>query len=401
MNAFRHLQKTMMPPALGKLIFIAIGTTMWIWMQAYVKVQVTLYGESILKPHNRTVPADLTNSTYGSHETVDLNSITVHYVKKGCASENSGKPMLLLLHGFLDFWYIWNHQIDVLGQQFCVIAPDLRGYGNTTKPENTTTYLMKNLVEDLKLLIEELNKTEKRKVFLVGHDWGAMIGFVFATLHEKMIEGLVIVNGMHPMAFARRLLESITQMKMSWYFLPFRHENVPEKYLEMWDFSFFDKIHKGFTFGEEEAHKYVFSQKDALTGALNYYRAFNDDNDQLKKFDYRQINVTTLILWGEQDAFLTTPIARYNQVYLRKSSVVYYPGAGHWLLRECYNEVTEQIRNFVNTTSAVRTHTFTGKTYQRSSNDLCRHSSSPLKSWISRALAWLPQNVSIPKLTAE
>ncbi|KAL1472312.1 hypothetical protein MTO96_023043 [Rhipicephalus appendiculatus] len=114
---------------------------------------------------------------------------------------------------------------------------------------------------------------------------------------------------------------------MSRYFLPFRHEVVPEKYLIMWDFSFFDKIHRGFTFSEEEAHKYVFSQEGALTGALNYYRAFNNDSDQLKKFNYLKINVSTLILWGEQDAFLTTPIARYNQVYLRNSQVVYYPGA--------------------------------------------------------------------------
>lgn len=401
MKVLRHLKKTMMPPALGKLIFIAIGTTMWIWMQAYVKVQVTLYGESILKPHNRTVPADLTNSTYGIHQTVDLNNITIHYVKKGCANENSGKPMLLLLHGFLDFWYIWNHQIDALGQEFCVIAPDLRGYGNTTKPENTTTYLMKNLVEDLKLLIEQLKKTDNREVFLVGHDWGAMISFVFATLHEKMIKGLVIINGMHPMAFARRLLESITQMKMSWYFLPFRHKEVPEKYLMMRDFTFFDKIHKGFTPYEEEAHKYMFSQKDALSGALNYYRAFNSDSDQLKKFDYRKINVTTLILWGEQDAFLTTPIATYNRLYLKESQLVYYPGAGHWLLRECYNEVTEEIKTFVTTASTVRRHSSVRTTNLMSSGNPCRQSPSPLKSWLSRALAWLPQNVSIPKLSAE
>ncbi|XP_049267132.1 epoxide hydrolase 4-like [Rhipicephalus sanguineus] len=138
---------------------------------------------------------------------------------------------------------------------------------------------------------------------------------------------------------------------MSRYFLPFRHKEVPEKYLMMRDFTFFDKIHKGFTPYEEEAHKYMFSQKDALSGALNYYRAFNSDSDQLKKFDYRKINVTTLILWGEQDAFLTTPIATYNRLYLKESQLVYYPGAGHWLLRECYNEVTEEIKTFVTTAS--------------------------------------------------
>ncbi|KAH7941543.1 hypothetical protein HPB49_014797 [Dermacentor silvarum] len=170
-----------------------------------------------------------------------------------------------------------------------------------------------------------------------------MIGFVFATLNEKMIEGLIIINGMHPLAFARRLLESVTQMKMSWYFLPFRHEDVPEKYLIMRDFTFFDKVHRGFTPDEENSHKYMFSQNGSLTGALSYYRAFNEDSDQLKKFDYRKINVSALILWAEEDAFLTTPIATYNQVWLKSSKIVYYAKAGHWVLRECSKEVTERI----------------------------------------------------------
>ncbi|KAL1479144.1 hypothetical protein MTO96_052103 [Rhipicephalus appendiculatus] len=72
-TATRSFPKKMVPPVLGKLIFIAIGTAMWIWMQAYVKVQVALYGEDILRPKNRTYPADLMNDTYGKHDSVLLN----------------------------------------------------------------------------------------------------------------------------------------------------------------------------------------------------------------------------------------------------------------------------------------------------------------------------------------
>ncbi|XP_049527095.1 epoxide hydrolase 4-like isoform X1 [Dermacentor silvarum] len=322
-------------------------------------------------------------------------------MSKGCDNTKYDRTMLLLLHGFLDFWYIWNHQIPELGEEFCVVVPDLRGYGDTTKPANTSTYLMKHLVEDVRLLIDKLNSDKQRKVVLIGHDWGGMIGFVFATLNEKMIEGLIIINGMHPLAFARRLLESVTQMKMSWYFLPFRHEDVPEKYLIMRDFTFFDKVHRGFTPDEENSHKYMFSQNGSLTGALSYYRAFNEDSDQLKKFDYRKINVSALILWAEEDAFLTTPIATYNQVWLKSSKIVYYAKAGHWVLRECSKEVTERISTFVKSIGGTSKPSSNYAVKERTSNDLCEESNTPRKSWISTVFAWLPRNVSIPTLVAE
>ncbi|KAH7942569.1 hypothetical protein HPB49_025364 [Dermacentor silvarum] len=119
------------------------------------------------------------------------------------------------------------------------------------------------------------------------------------------------------------------------YQLPFRHPVVPEQYLIMWDFHFFDKVHRGFTENETEAHKYMFSRDGALTGAISYYRAFNNDSNQLRKLPYQTINVSTLILWAEKDAFIMSPIAKYNQEWLKTSKVVYYRGAGHWLPREC------------------------------------------------------------------
>ncbi|XP_049267134.1 epoxide hydrolase 4-like [Rhipicephalus sanguineus] len=223
---------------------------MWIWMEAYVKLQISWHGEGILKPLNRQEPADFSNRSYGDHITVKLSSITVHYVSKGCESTLRDRPVLLLLHGFLDFWYIWNRQIPALANDF-------------------------------------------------------------------------------------------------WYMIPFRHPKVPEEYLMMRDFAFFDKVHKSFTEREEYIHKYMFSQPGALTGAINYYRAFNNDTEQLNKLQYRVLNVPTLILWGQKDEFLTSRVGTYDREWLNNSAIVFYKRAGHWLLRECFNTVNRYILDFV------------------------------------------------------
>ncbi|XP_037499441.1 AB hydrolase superfamily protein YfhM [Rhipicephalus sanguineus] len=336
----------MVSPWVANIIIAAVASSMWIWMQTYVKVQVALHGQSILIPKNRTEPPDLTNDTYGRHAYSNLTNITMHYVTKGCEDVRADRPMLLMLHGFLDFWFIWNRQIATLGEQFCVVAPDLRGYGLTTKPKNPEDYLMTKLIDDLKELIDQLNVIMKRDIVLVGHDWGGMIAFCFATMHEKLLEGLVVINGVHPMAFYKQLYQSEEQIKKSWFIEPFKRPDIPEKYIIMKDFALFDQMHKGFTSDEEEAHKYMFSKNGSLTAALNYYRAFVHDKDQLRKLPYRKINVTTIILWAEKDDFLTKPIAKYNQEWLKTSKIVYYTKAGHWVLRQCPDEVNEHISNF-------------------------------------------------------
>nr|XP_054929000.1 epoxide hydrolase 3-like [Dermacentor andersoni] len=303
----------------GQALFFAIATAMGLWMQGYVKMQIAVHGPSVLIPTNRTEPAEFYSEEFGKHAYLTANDITFHYVTKGCDVEN--RTMLLLLYGFLDFWFIWNRQIPELSKELCVVAPDMRGY----------------------------DPGHKREVVLVGHDLGGIISMCFATLHEDKIDKMVLINSMHPKAFMKQLFSSPTQMRMSWYQLPFRHPVVPEKYLIMKDFAFFDMVHKGFTKEEEYAHKYTYSQPGAVTGTINYYRAFNNDSDQLNKISYRKINVTTLILWGKKDEFITTPVAQYNQEWLSKSLVVYYEGAGHFAQRECPNHVTERIREFSTT----------------------------------------------------
>lgn len=390
-----------LPAVLAKIMILAIGTSMWIWMEAYVKVQVALHGQAILEPHRRSEPPEFKDSKLGMHAYAKVNGINMHYVHKGCDSRNANRPIALLLHGFLDFWFIWNRQIPTLGEHFCVVVPDLRGYGLTTRPGNSADYLMVKLVQDVKELIEAINPQKKRPVVLVGHDWGGMIGFCLATLHEKLIDRMVIVNGMHPKAFSKQLLRSPRQMRMSWYMIPFRHPKVPEQYLMMRDLAFFDKVHKGFSEREEYAHKYMFSQNGALTGAINYYRAFNDDKEQLNKLPYRKLSVPTLILWGQKDEFLTSPVATFNQEWLAKSTVVFYKHAGHWLLRECFTTVNQYIIKFAKSGQMTTSLRQMNPSNQRQNENTCAHSTTPDAIRAGNVFALLPRETGIPGFPEE
>ncbi|KAH6926307.1 hypothetical protein HPB50_016523 [Hyalomma asiaticum] len=306
------------------------------------------------------------------------------------------------LTGALNYYRAFNHDNDQLKKfdyrQINVSTLILWGEQDAFLTTPVALYNQVYLNMSQVVFYPRADENHTRKVILVGHDWGGMISFCFATLYETLIDGIVIINGMHPKAFAKQLFGSVTQMRMSWYQLPFRHPVIPEQYLIMWDLEYFNKMHRVFTEDEKYAHKYMFSQHGALTGAINYYRAFNNDSNQLSKLPYRKINVSTLILWAEKDEYIMTKVAEYNQEWLNDSSVVYYSNAGHWLTRECPSQVTERIREFAGNITGVRTDT----TKNRNNKDLkkgkCQESTHPTRpSSLSKMFAWLPSNANLPK----
>lgn len=162
----------------------------------------------------------------------------------------------------------------------------------------------------------------------------------------------------------------------------------------MHDFEFLSQIH-GTTFSPEEeyAAKYTFSKPGALTAALNYYRAFNNDSEQLEKFIYRTSNVSTLILWGENDAFLSAKVAKYNRKWLASSTVVYYPEKGHWLLKQCSVQVNARIRDFVKDGSLDKSAVY--QTKGATCTELMKVSS---KKEVFRGFPGVPKNASVPSL---
>src|SRR5947209_1748008 len=130
------------------------------------------------------------------HRYATINGIRMHYVEQG-----SG-PLVVLLHGFPEFWYSWRHQIEGLSGRFRVVAPDQRGYNLTEKPHGIAAYAMENLTADIAALIRHLGE---QQAVIVGHDWGGGVAWAFAMQYPELTRRLIVMNCPHPAAMAQGL----------------------------------------------------------------------------------------------------------------------------------------------------------------------------------------------------
>jgi pimeloyl-ACP methyl ester carboxylesterase len=122
------------------------------------------------------------------HRTVEVNGIKMHVAEKG----NKDGPVVLFLHGFPELWYSWRHQIAALGSLgYHAVAPDLRGYGDTEAPASVSSYTILHLVGDVVALIDSLGVDQ---VFLVAHDWGALIGWYLCMFRPERIKAYVTLS---------------------------------------------------------------------------------------------------------------------------------------------------------------------------------------------------------------
>lgn len=201
------------------------------------------------------------------HGEVHVNGIRMHYVTAGRG------PLVLLLHGFPEFWYAWRHQIPVLAEHFTVVAPDQRGYNETDKP--TWGYEVDVLVADALGLIDALGH---ERALLVGHDWGGAVAWAMAIAHPQRVERLAILNMPHPAVFARHLRTNPAQQRRSWYAGLFQLPILPELLLSAGNYAAIEQLFRGTsrlgTFSDEEiaAYKHAISRPGALSAMLNWYR---------------------------------------------------------------------------------------------------------------------------------
>src|SRR3954470_9773970 len=198
----------------------------------------------------------------------DVGDVELHYVEAGDG------PLVVLLHGFPEFWYGWRRQIAPLVQAgFRVVAPDLRGYNLSSGPEGFAAYTVDKLATDIRGLIRELG-TES--AMLVGHDWGGSIAWTMAMNHPEVVDRLAILNAAHP----RRLNEGLrhpSQLRRSWYFFFFQPPGLPERIVRARRWRFFQNFLRdarpGYTKDEIDRYVEAWSQPGAATGMINYYRA--------------------------------------------------------------------------------------------------------------------------------
>lgn len=279
-----------------------------------------------------------------SHGYTEANGIRFHYVEAG-----SG-PLLVLLHGFPEFWYSWRNQIPKLAEHFRVVAPDLRGYNETEKPRDG--YDIRTLVEDVQHLARAFDAD---RYVLCGHDWGGVIAWHTASRHPESVEKLVILNGPHPTAMTKALRTSLAQMRRSWYIFLFQIPGLGERRLKRNNFAAIENIFRNglvhkerMTDADLELFKQAMAKPGALYAALEYYReAFRAARrDRFALHDVR-IDVPTQVIWGEQDTALGTDLVKDLGHWVSDLRLDLVPTAGHWVQQDEPDVVAELMLDFL------------------------------------------------------
>ncbi len=285
----------------------------------------------------------MTQTQY-EHLSIESNGVVLHVVAAGPADGE----LVILLHGFPEFWYGWKAQIDFLAAQgYRVLAPDQRGYNLSEKPRGVESYLLDTLAADVVGLIDAQGRDQ---VYLVGHDWGAAVAWHTAIRHPARIKKLAILNVPHPKVFMRNVRGNPAQMLKSWYIGFFQIPLLPEALLTFGDAQGAAQMlllssAKG-TFTDADLREYTraWQQPGAMTGMLNWYRAIVQYPPALPA-DPR-ITMPTLILWGVQDVALERSMAAQSAELCDDVRVVYYEEASHWVQHEQAHSVNAELDQF-------------------------------------------------------
>lgn len=283
-----------------------------------------------------------TNGEPWSHRQAIVNGIRLHWVEQG-----SG-PLVVLLHGFPEFWYSWRRQIPVLAERFRVLAPDMRGYNLSEKPPRG--YDIETLADDVLALVHEAGEEEAA---IVGHDWGGGVAWAFALRHAPATRKLAILNAPHPLRFQEEL-RNPRQLLRSSYMLFFQLPALPELLLganRSW------LIGRGLrssavakeAFSDDDIERYreAISRPGALNAALNYYRGLLGARRRLGELpNDGVVQAPTLVLWGEHDRALGTELASGLERWAPNLRVALLD-CGHWTQQERPDEVNRLLLDFV------------------------------------------------------
>ena len=266
----------------------------------------------------------------------------LHYVEAGDG------PLIVLLHGFPEFWYGWRLQIEQLAAAgFRVVAPDMRGYNLSSKPDGVKAYDIDQLTADLVGLIHERGA---EKALLVGHDWGGSVAWATAMSHPEVVDRLAILNAAHP----RKLSEGLHhpgQLRKSWYFFFFNLPDVPESVVHAnhWHFfrHFLHDANPAYTAEEIDHYVEAWSQPGAATGMINYYRSSVRTPPKKAAAAIHPIEAPTLVIWGERDGYLGPELAEPEHDDVPNlDRVERLPDASHWVHHDEAERVNQLLIDF-------------------------------------------------------
>jgi epoxide hydrolase 4 len=262
--------------------------------------------------------------------------------------------LVLLLHGFPDFWYGWRHQIAPLAQAgFHVVVPDQRGYNLSDKPNGVPAYQIGRLAKDVIGLLDALGVQE---ACIAGHDWGAAVAWETAMRYPERVKKLAILNVPHPDVMQRHLRGSWGQMRKSWYIFFFQIPWLPEAMLSGRGYGnliqLLKRSGKAGTFDERDLPAYIqaWSQPGALTAMINWYRAVLrggvTSTGLVEKKGARRVKPPALILWGKRDVALSSEMVQPSLELCDQGRLVFFDQATHWVQLDEAGAVTHHLLEF-------------------------------------------------------
>ena len=265
-----------------------------------------------------------------THGYADSNGVKIHYAKMG-----SG-PLIVMIHGFPDYWYTWRHQMEGLADRFTVVAIDQRGYNLSDKPAGVENYDVRLLVGDVIAVIRHLGQP---KAIVVGHDWGGVVAWQVAMNVPQMVDRLIILNLPHPRGLSRELAHNPEQQKNSAYARRFQTEGA-EKTLTAEGLASWVR-------DPDAKKKYIeaFGRSD-FGAMLNYYKRnyprepYTEDTSPVKK-----IQMPVLMFHGLKDTALLSGALNGTWDWMEQDlTLVTVPDAGHFVQADAPELVTKSMR---------------------------------------------------------
>lgn len=272
------------------------------------------------------------------------DGVRLHYVERGTG------PLVVLLHGFPQYWGAWRRQIPALADAgFRVVAPDLRGYNLSDRPAGIDAYRTGRLAWDVAMLIERLGA---RRAHVVGHDWGGVIAWHLAARHRERIDRVAIVNAPHPRRFVQALART-TQALRSWYAGFFQLPWLPERMLSAFDHALLARVLRhapvragAFDEAEIARHRATWRRPGALTAMVHYYRAaLRAAPGEARR--RTAIAAPTLVLWALGDPYLHPSLCEGLERWVPDVRVVRFERASHWLMEDEPERVNAELIAFL------------------------------------------------------
>ncbi len=290
-----------------------------------------------------------------------FQQVLPHGITLSCrAAGERGRPVLMFLHGFPEAAFVWDDLLEHFARPenggYRCVAPNLRGYEQSSRPADVKAYRAKYLVQDIAALIEAEGKPLE---CLVAHDWGGAVGWNLANQLPHLTRRLAIVNSPHPGTFLRELQSSASQQAASAYmnFLirPDAEALLREDdYRRLW--AFFTNWGGAPWLTDELKQQYRDVWDASLTGGLNYYRASplrppraEDPGAAAVTLPPGMLTVElpTLVLWAMQDAALPPGLVEGLEQYVSRLTLEKVEGATHWIVHERPQFIAQRLGDFL------------------------------------------------------